>query len=406
MRKYSYHKTGLNLFLISAFTYISFSLYGPFLSSYYSKAGISAVEIGILLTLGPVSSILVQPIWAILSDRTGKRKAVLAFVVLGSAISVLSYYLGKTFFTFFIASTLLAVFSNAIVPLSDAILLRSAQKNKLDFSKIRMGGTIGYAIFVIFAGIIIKHNSELAFLMGFAGFMILFLMVILLPRSESDDTAHNKLSPDITLVPKNKKSLLHIFESKEIYFLLAFAFISQVGLSFNFSFLGVYMLDMGLTEGTIGLTNSIAAFTELPILFLMNRILKRVNVSRVTVIACLLLALRIITITGENLYFVIISQALHGITFMSIYFSCAVFISQNVKQENQSKGQSILALVQTGIGSIVGNILGGYLVDGYGLKTAYVMMSIFIIIGAGFIALIQFINHKRQKLSKNEAYHP
>ncbi|MDF2906203.1 MAG: hypothetical protein K0R34_1524, partial [Herbinix sp.] len=43
MKKPTIHKTGLNLFMISAFIYISFSLYAPFLSSYYSKAGISAV---------------------------------------------------------------------------------------------------------------------------------------------------------------------------------------------------------------------------------------------------------------------------------------------------------------------------------------------------------------------------
>ena len=397
MRNLSINKTGLNLFLISAFTYISFSLYAPFLSPYYSKAGISAVEIGVLFTLGPISSIFIQPIWAIISDRTGKRKAILAIVVLGSALSVLSFYIGQSFLTFFIASALLAIFSNSIVPLSDAILLRSAQKNKFDFSKIRMGGTIGYAIFVIFAGIIIKQNSDLAFLMGFAGFMVLFLIVLKLPKSDSDDEPSRILNLDLTINRKQKRSLLHIFESKQIYFLLAFAFISQVGLSFNFSFLGVYMLNMGLTERTIGFTNSIAALSELPILFLINRVLKKYSTGKITVIACLVLALRIITITGESLFFVVLSQVLHGITFMTIYFSCAVFISKNVKPENQSKGQSILALIQTGIGSIVGNILGGYLVDLYGLKSAYTTMSILIILVAGLIALLQYIYQRKQK---------
>jgi oligosaccharide:H+ symporter len=397
MRKFEIHKTGLNLFLISAFIYISFSLYAPFLSSYYSKAGISAVEIGVLLTLGPISSILIQPIWAIISDRTGKRKAVLSIVVLGSAFSVLSYYIGQTFLSFFIASTLLAIFSNSIVPLSDAILLRSSHKNHLDFSKIRMGGTIGYAIFVIFAGMIIKRNSDLAYIMGFAGFMVLFVIVRLLPKSESDDLVVKKLNLDSTFIPREKKSLLHIFESKQIYFLLAFAFISQVGLSFHFSFLGVYMLDMGLTEGTIGITNSIAALSEIPVLFLINRVLKKVSTAKITIVACLLLSLRIITITGENLFFVVLSQSLHGLTAMTIYFSCAMFISKNVKPENQSKGQSILALVQTGIGSIVGNILGGYLVDSYGMKPAYKMMSVLVITVAGLMALLQFIYQRKQK---------
>jgi MFS family permease len=318
--------------------------------------------------------------------------------VLGSALSIFSYYIGQTFVSFLIASILVAIFSTSIVPLSDAIILRSAHKNQLDFSKIRMGGTIGYAIFVIFSGMIIKQNSDLAYVMGFFGFIFLSVLVRRLPKDELAEATSVLEKHPITGDRNSKRSLLHIFESKQIYFLLAFALISQVGLSFNFSFLGVYMLDMGLTEGTMGFTSSIAALSELPVLFLMNRVLKKISPTKITIIACLMLGLRMITLTGESLFFVILSQALHGISFMTIYFSCAVFISQNVKPENQSKGQSILALIQTGIGSIIGNILGGYLVDSYGLRSAYITMTILVVTIAGLIALLQSIYQRKQKL--------
>ncbi|MHB8130150.1 MAG: MFS transporter, partial [Mobilitalea sp.] len=93
MKKVTGNKIGINLFMINAFVYISFSLYMPFLSSYYSKAGINAVQIGILLTIGPVIAIIIQPLWAILSDKTGRRKDILSLMVLGSGISIFSYYL-------------------------------------------------------------------------------------------------------------------------------------------------------------------------------------------------------------------------------------------------------------------------------------------------------------------------
>ena len=81
---------------------------------------------------------------------------------------------------------------------------------------------------------------------------------------------------------------------------------------------------------------------------------------------------------------------------MTIYYSCAVFISKNVKLENQSKGQSILALIQTGIGSIVGNVLGGFLVDSYGLKNAYLTMTILVITIAGLTALLLYFYQRKQ----------
>lgn len=387
-------KTGINLLMINAFIYISLALYTPYLSSYYSKAGIHAVEIGILLTVGPLLAIFIQPLWAVFSDRSGKRKLVLSLVILGSALSMLSFYLGNTFSTFFIASIFLSLFSTSIVPLSDAISLRSAKENQLDFSKIRMGGTIGYALMVNVSGFIVKQHPAWQFAMGSIGYFVLLLCVQRLPKDYIPVNLPIK-SPHLPKVTfKERFNILNIFESKQIFFLLAFAFISQVGLSFHYTFLGVYMTKLGLSEGTIGFVNSIAAFSELPILFLINRILKKSSTMRITIFACIVLGLRIFIITGESLIFIILTQVLHGVSFMTIYYSCAVFISNNVKPENQSKGQSILAIVQTGIGSIVGNIVGGSLVDSFGLKSAYRTMSLLVISASTAVILFQVIYKK------------
>ncbi len=398
MTKQSNKRTGIHLFLINAFVFIPAAQYTPFLSAYFAKAGISALEIGILLTIGPIVSIIIQPIWAYISDRTGKRKLVLCFVVLGTALSILSYYIGRSFLSFFIAAMLLAFFVTSIIPLNDANTLHIAHKNGLDFSKIRMGGTIGYAITVIFAGEIVKSIPSIGFLMGSIGYAILFLLIVRLPKEENTDPPPSE--PKHTSVGhKEKKSLLHIFESKEIYFILAFAFINQVGLSFNYSFLGVYMLNMGMTESTMGLINCISALSELPVLFLINHIIKRISPMKISLIACFLLGLRILAVTGGSLPFVIMSAVLHGITFMTVYFSCAIFISKNVKPENQSKGQSILTIIQAGLASITGNIAGGFLVDQLGLKASYIIMASSVIIIAGLIALLQYSYEKKHPVN-------
>lgn len=394
MKKIQVNKIGLNLLMINAFVYITFSLYTPYLTSYYSKAGLNALEIGILIAIGPVIAILIQPLWAIISDKTGRKKDVLSLVVLGSALSMFSYYIGKSFLTFFLASFLLALFSTSIVPLCDAIVLHSAHKNRFDFSKIRMGGTLGFAFVVIISGAIVKMNPELQFVMGFGGYMILFLFVRKLPREEADGTEQEKKIHNPNRSLKDRLNILNIFESKQIFFILAFAFINQVGLSFTYTFLGVYMVKLGLSEGTIGIINSIAAFSELPVLLLINRVLGKISAMKIIITGCFLLGLRLMAVTGENIIFFGISQAIHGLTFMTIYYSCAVFISKNVKPENQSQGQSILAIVQAGIGSIVGNVAGGMLVDVFGLKNSYIIMTVTVISVTVLILIIQIIYNK------------
>lgn len=388
--------SGINLLLINAFVYVTFAMYTPYTTAYYSKAGINAVQIGILLTIGPLVAIFIQPVWAVISDRTGQRKNILSLVILGSALTILTYYFGKSFPVFFIASFLLAIFSSSIVPLSDAVILRSAKKNNFDFSKIRMGGTFGYAIMVIISGAIVKRNPMWQFALGFIGYIFLLLFVQLLPKDVKEEHNHQKVKPiKIKSTLKDRLNILDIFESKQIFILLAFAFISQVGLSFHYAFLGVYMTKLGLSEGTIGFISSVSACSEIPVLFLINRLLKKVSTMKIVLVSCLLLSLRIFTVTGENIIFMALAQMHHGLTYMTIYYCCAVFISNHVKPENQSKGQSILAIIQGGIGSIVGNIVGGILVDNLGLRSAYVTMALIIIVSSVVIFMCQMVYQKK-----------
>lgn len=395
---------GVNFFFINALVYISFAFYTPFLSAYFSKAGINAVQIGIILTIGPILSIFVQPLWAILSDRTGRRKDVLSLVALGSALAMLTYYIGNTFLTFFLATFLVSTFTTALVPLSDAIIIRSATKHRLDFSKIRLGGTVGYAIIVIIAGAIVKQNPQIQFALGAVGFLVFFLVVRgkLTDEGKEDKNATTGLPEDAKSSPTGKKrvkvlNLLSIFTSKQIIFVLAFALISQMGLSFHYSFLGVYLTNMNLSEGTIGLINSISAMSEIPVLFLINRLMRRMSSMKILLISCLLLSFRFLLITSGGLPIIFLAQAMHGITYMTIYFSCATFISQNVKPEKQSQGQSILSITQGGIGSILGNIIGGELVDSIGLKASYRTMSLILFLVVLAIAFLQMIYTRKTR---------
>jgi PPP family 3-phenylpropionic acid transporter len=186
-----------------------------------------------------------------------------------------------------------------------------------------------------------------------------------------------------------------------VVFVLLFAFVSQVGLSFNYNFLGVYMVEIGLGEGTIGIINSVAAFSELPILFLINKILNKISTMKLIIISSFLVGLRIFTVTGGTVSFFVLSQMLHGATFMAIYYCCAVFISKYVKPENQSQGQSTLAIIQTGLGSIVGNIVGGTLVDQFGLKAAYQYMTVIIVSVSCIIAMMQIIYGIKERRNIN-----
>ena len=386
-------RTGFNLLMVNSFIYIGASVYAPFLSAYYATRGISAAQIGVLLAVGPVVSILIQPLWAWLSDHTGRRKRVLEAVALGTAAACLFYYLGTGFAFFFAAAILYTSFGTSLVPLSDAVILRQAERHDLDFAKIRMGGTVGYAVTAFLAGFYLKGNPGAQFLLAAGGYLVLFLFIRRLPG----DTAPERARPrEEEAAPPPGRG---IFDSGEVVFVLLFAFLSNAGLTFLTAFLGVYALELGYTQSLIGGMNFVSAMSEVPILLCIGRILRRFGPIPVLAFSCGAMCLRILLASGGTVPLLLLSQGLQSVTYMTVYYSCTTYVGRHVLPGRQSRGQSILVMVQAGLGAIAGNLAGGYAVERLGIRGAYRAAALVLLAAAGLVTL-GFCLYRRRAASR------
>ena len=140
------------LLAVNTFVWVTTALYAPFIGAYYAEQGITPFQVGVLTAIGPVVSTLIQPLWAYISDRLGKRRRVLIIVTIGSGLTILTYLLHVSFHAFVAATLCFTVFQTSILPLADALVTQEAARQKANFAKIRMGGTTGYAITALVLG--------------------------------------------------------------------------------------------------------------------------------------------------------------------------------------------------------------------------------------------------------------
>ena len=382
------------LLLINSFLYISVALYSPFLSAYYRQNGITSSQIGILMTVAPLASVIIQPFWAKRSDESGKAKKYVCAIILGIIVSLYTFYLGHSFTTFLIASILLALFSTSVNPMIDAIVIRNANYFQYNFATIRMGGTVGYAVIVLLVGVYLRKNPSAQFFLASIGYLILLLLLLRLPESEN----HQPIAIKKALPFWQQFKLSEIFVDKTIYFVLAFAFIYQLGASFLGSFLGVYTVELGYGQAQVGLLSCVQACSEIPVLLLIQKLSKKFGTLHLIAAATFLMGARLITASGGSLLFLILAQAMQGITYMIVHFCCATYIASHAKEGKASQGQSVLYIVQTGIASILGNILGGKIIDRIGIQFSYRYFGIVIFIIAAVIACCLFWReHSMQK---------
>lgn len=372
-----------NLFIVNAFVYISMLFYTPFIGFYFASNNITPTQISKLLVLGPIMAIVVQPMWGRISDKLGKRKLVLGIVSLCSGLSMLCYYIGTSYKVFFFATVCANIFIMAIVPLSDAILIRLSISEGVSFSYIRLGGTIGYAIVALLIGNYLRIYPQRQFILGSLSYLVLFFLIMLLPESINQQKNHTE---------KNKTVATDIFTDKKVYLVLLLALVCQIGLSFHSGFLGPYMLTKGYTQMELGILNFISAVSEIPILLVIDRVSKKGDVIKLMVFACLMTAIRIVLFTGNGIIEMVISQFLQGVTYMTAYYCASTYISTHVREGYISQGQGYLGVIQLGIGAVIGTLGGGMAIEHFGYKKGYLLVALAIAataitIGIGYLCM-------------------
>lgn len=87
------------------------------------------------------------------------------------------------------------------------------------------------------------------------------------------------------------------------------------------------------------------------------------------------MALRLILLSAGNVALMAAAQLLQGPSYMVCYFVCVTYINRMVVPGKISQGQSTLAFVQMGLGSLSGSLLGGVLASVYGIKEGFLIIA-------------------------------
>lgn len=399
------HSAWLRLFLINVSFWVACGSCAPFLSAYYKRIGLSFTQIGVLLAIGPIFAIFIQPLWAMLSDRTGKRKLLLILLALCTAGAYLLYYLGTSFAVCLLAVLVVSLFSLALLPLCDALVIDRANAYGFPFARIRIGGTLGYAVMVFGAGMFLEKFDGAQFAVAPVAYLLFAGAVMLLPQGSARKeaapvrkevaparkeaaTARKKAAPAKRKAVPARES---IFDTSEILFVLALALIESLGLGFCGSFTGSYAVELGFGSSLIGVLSCISALSEVPILLFAGKLMDRFGEIPLLIFSGIMMSLRL-CLTGMGLVPAMISaQLLQSVTYMTTYICCTQYISKHVRTGKMSQGQSALAIVQSGLAAVASNLFGGMLVDAVGTRQAFFAVAAGVLVVALLVGGAYFL---------------
>ena len=385
------HSVWLRLFLINVSFWVACGSCAPFISAYYKRIGLSFTQIGVLLAIGPIFAIFIQPLWAMLSDRTGKRKLLLILLALCTAGAYLLYYLGASFAVCLLAVLVVSLFSLALLPLCDALVIDRANAYGFPFARIRIGGTLGYAAMVFGAGMFLEKFDGAQFAVAAVAYLLFAGAVMLLPQGGAREEAAPARREAAPARKKAVPARESIFDTSEILFVLALALIESLGLGFCGSFMGSYAVELGFGSSLIGVLSCISALSEVPILLFAGKLVDRFGEIPLLIFSGVMMSLRLF-LTGMGLVPAMISaQLLQSVTYMTTYICCTQYISKHVRAGKMSQGQSALAIVQSGLAAVASNLFGGMLVDAVGTRQAFFAVAAGVLVVALLVGGVYFL---------------
>ncbi|MED4689544.1 MFS transporter [Peribacillus frigoritolerans] len=367
--------------LLKSFNFLYFGLLAifiPFLPVYLADQGLRPAQIGFIIGTGGFVTLITQPLWGMISDKTRTIRKVLLLLIFFS--SVIGYFLydSSSYLQLILFAMLLYFFLMPIDPLTESLNFTMAEKSGISYGSIRTYGALGYAVISLITGYVMSYfgANSLAFLFAGIG-LISFIVSWMMPDAP------------VSGKPVTLSSLKHFFSNKETLLFLLLVFICAVPARMNDTFLGVYIRELGGSAKLVGLTWFLAAGSEIVVFALSFWWLRKGKEIIIISFAAAFFFIRYFVsawITDPQLLAYL--QVMQLLTFPIFYSAAIQYLYRIVPVEWRATGQTVLALLFFGVSGIIASYIGGAIYGAYGGKTLYLFISSISFIGMVFALIL------------------
>lgn len=355
---------------IHAIRTTGFSISFTYLPLYlYQQRHISMTVVGLVLLISGIASGIFQVLGGILADRFGHRRMFVVFQLIETAMFALlavSIGMNASIWLIFTASVMVWIFGGMSAPTISAMVLDISQTNRLNesYGLMAIGQNLGWAIGPLTGGFLQSHTSY-AWVFGIGAAVISFSLIgaIYLPR--------DAVRKPVERLSKNYLKLV-LSDANLIAFcvicMLFFLEMGQWGAT-----LSVFTVDrIGFTPQQYGLLMSISGIIIMIFQYPISRQIEWLSSRKALFLGSVLYGLGFLSFSWVKSFLPAIGSivilVIGEMLFVPASYSTIGKLSET---GNVAKNMGILGLSGT-IGSSIGPLLGGFLLDKFPTEPLYV----------------------------------
>jgi PPP family 3-phenylpropionic acid transporter len=352
----------------------------PYIVLYYQSIDLSGSQIGLLTGVMPLLTLVSVPFWTGLADRTNRHRLVLSFSMLVGIGALILFPLLETFALVFIIMIIFNIFFAPVSALADSATMYMLGAEKDLYGRVRLGGTIGFGITAVIVGNLVENQGlKIAFWGGAALFFLSLLVSLNLEHGQnSKDEVANR--GRVSALLKNPHWLL--------FMLIAFA--GGLALAASNTYFFPYMEELGASESRMGLALTIGTLAEIPVMFFVDRLLRRFKSYGLLIFSMAITGLRLLLIAiWANPTIVVVLQLLNGLTFPVMWVAGVAYADERAPIGLRASAQGLFSAMVMGIGMAVGGFTGGLLLENVGGRGLYFTFGVVVFLILGLVSLIR-----------------
>ncbi len=350
-----------------------------YFSQFFSAIGMSGGNSGTIFAAGSFLAMGFQPLLGYINDRTQRTKELLMLMILLVFISLTLMNYTASFHKMLFLYVLYAIAVFCEMPLMDTMTLST----EYPFGKIRLWGSIGFAVGGLAAGKVVALFGPRAFLyLGMVAAIVTALIILLIPRIKRDiERSEGKV--DIVSLLTNKKYL--------IFVAVAMLFLGTN--NGHNSYFGVYFEGIGGSMTLLGITIFLMTLSEVPLIGFSTRLVGKKGAEFVVTLSLFMVSLR------WGLYYFLPEPALVAGTFIfqgasiGLFFGAANLFVREIVNRN-TLGTAIMVFMAAGsLGGMFIQYASGVIIERSSPVDIYALYAVLAAIGL----ILMLINKRVRK---------
>jgi PPP family 3-phenylpropionic acid transporter len=371
-----------------------YAVISPYLPILIRSLGYRAAVVGILLAIVEGAGVLGPFLFGRFSDKHGKYKGVIILSYFLVMAAVLPLAISSRPLISAILVAVLAIGYRSAMPLTEAMATINLGEGG-NYGRIRVAGSIAFVFFVLLLQWIPVLRPDAPKNIAFWTIITSILavsVIFLMPSRYTTRKSSLEKSPSFISAGEvvRKKSIWTPF------FIAGLISISLTRLAMTpiNSFFSLFLIEY-VQWDAVGLMWALASAAEIPLMFLSHRLIRRFGTMPILAFAGAMIALRlVIYVLFPFKAGIIIAQLLHSFCFGLFHPAAVAFISSCVPPEQRSFGMTLYMSLAGGIPTLIGNFIGGFIIDYAGYRFLFGFFTIFAVLGAVICIVYHFAQRK------------